>query len=296
MLAVPMMMLSPMLAMAGSESSETAMPGQQRCEYAEGKRLCFLSNREINESSGLANGKRNVNVIWTHNDSGDSPRIFAFNLEGEDLGTFIVDGAQAIDWEDMASARIGLKDCLVIADVGDNRLERETYRILILEEPLVQSRQEAVAGTVDVLMTVEFTYEDGSHDCEAVAVDPHTATIYLVSKTHGAGTKVYELEISQGNASGAPVARKIATPSIPETTAMDISPDGLKAVLMTYTQAYEYARHPDESWTKAFNGEPRVIPMPRRLLGESVCYGPDGQTLYLTSEMIPTPLWEVPPK
>jgi hypothetical protein len=34
--------------------------------------------------------------------------------------------------------------------------------------------------------------------------------------------------------------------------------------------------------------------MPRRRQGESICYGPDGKTLYLTSEQLPTPLWEVP--
>ncbi len=34
--------------------------------------------------------------------------------------------------------------------------------------------------------------------------------------------------------------------------------------------------------------------MPQRNQGESVCYGADGRTLYLTSEFAPTPLLEVP--
>jgi hypothetical protein len=34
--------------------------------------------------------------------------------------------------------------------------------------------------------------------------------------------------------------------------------------------------------------------MPQRRQGETVCYGPDGKTLYLTSEFAPTPLFEVP--
>ena len=38
----------------------------------------------------------------------------------------------------------------------------------------------------------------------------------------------------------------------------------------------------------------REIGMPLRIQGESICYGPDGKTLYLTSEKLPTPLWEVP--
>jgi hypothetical protein len=34
--------------------------------------------------------------------------------------------------------------------------------------------------------------------------------------------------------------------------------------------------------------------MPLRRQGESICYGPDGRSLYLTSEKLPTPLIEIP--
>ena len=75
---------------------------------------------------------------------------------------------------------------------------------------------------------------------------------------------------------------------------MDISPDGLRAVVLTYGHAREYARRADESWSKAFARKERIIVMPRRKQGESICYGEDGKTLYLTSEGKSQPLWEVP--
>ena len=40
--------------------------------------------------------------------------------------------------------------------------------------------------------------------------------------------------------------------------------------------------------------KPREIIVPERVQGESMCFGPDGKTLYLTSENLPTPLFVVP--
>ena len=78
-------------------------------------------------------------------------------------------------------------------------------------------------------------------------------------------------------------------------TGMDISPDGRRLVICNYSEAIEFARHDGESWQHAFNRAPRKIALPSRRQGESICYGPDGVTLYLTSEQRPTPLIEVAP-
>jgi len=75
---------------------------------------------------------------------------------------------------------------------------------------------------------------------------------------------------------------------------MDISPDGRRAIVLTYADALEFVRRDGETWRQAFARRPRTIVMPRRRQGEAICYGPDGRTLYLTSEHTPTPLLEVP--
>ena len=91
------------------------------------------------------------------------------------------------------------------------------------------------------------------------------------------------------------MAKPVATLTIPTTSAMDISPDGLRALVLTYGDAYEYTRQAGEDWSRGFARQPRVIKMPARRQGESACYGPDGVTIYLTSEKTPTPLIEVAP-
>jgi hypothetical protein len=56
----------------------------------------------INESSGIAASRENSDVLWTHNDAGDSARVFAMNTEGAHLGIYYLSVAGATDWEDMA--------------------------------------------------------------------------------------------------------------------------------------------------------------------------------------------------
>ena len=60
-------------------------------------------------------------------------------------------------------------------------------------------------------------------------------------------------------------------------------------------RGYEYSRAANEDWKAAFARVPRRIKMPPRAQGESICYGLDGQTLYLTSEKAPCPLLQVRP-
>jgi hypothetical protein len=76
--------------------------------------------------------------------------------------------------------------------------------------------------------------------------------------------------------------------------AMDISPDGRRAVVLTDTAGFEFTRGADEGWPAAFGRDPCLVPTPPRKNGESICYGADGKALYLTSEGDREPLWEIP--
>ncbi len=86
----------------------------------------------------------------------------------------------------------------------------------------------------------------------------------------------------------------IGTLDLSLATGMDISPDGVRAIIITYGDAYEYVRREGEDWREAFARDSRNLPMPKRRQGEAICYGRDGKTLYLTSEHAPAPFWEVP--
>src|SRR4051794_13240359 len=97
----------------------------------------FHSPRLV-ESSGVAVSRAHPNILWTHNDSGDGPFLYATDLHGTDRGAMVVPGANAIDWEDIALGpcpvpfvlqprpRVTASSCIYLADTGDN-LEQRSF-------------------------------------------------------------------------------------------------------------------------------------------------------------------------
>jgi len=278
---------------------DAAVPGQTSdpagsIQYGPARRLCTLADQRIDESSGLACSRRREGLFWTHNDSGDDARIYAFDSKGRDLGSCVLSGVIAYDWEDIVSFQADGKSYLLVCDVGNNGRAAPVQMLHLVEEPIVDPERGLETPEVPVARTIYFSYEDDHRDCEAVAVDPTDKTILLVAKEWSIKCRAYALPWPKEESEKALVARPIATLNIPIATAMDVSPDGRRAVVLTYVNAYEYTRRENEQWAEAFARPPRKITMPLRLQGESICYGPDGKTLYLTSEKLPTPLWEVP--
>jgi len=81
-----------------------------------------FADGRVGETSGVAPSRRVGGVIWTHNDAGDGPLIYASDTTGTALGTFRVSGARNRDWEDIAFGPCGYRyTCLYLADTGDNR-------------------------------------------------------------------------------------------------------------------------------------------------------------------------------
>jgi len=308
------------VALAGCAA--TSVPGEpaarsaQRVPYGPPRQIATLANRAINESSGLAASHAHPGVFWTHNDSGDAARLYALDRAGRHLATCTLQGTEADDWEDIASFRRGKENLLIVSDAGDNRWSRSTCTLYVLAEPAVGTPEKPVSATVPVRRSIEFVYEDGPRDCEAVAVDASTGRIYLATK-EGLACRVYELRVppdpanapaktanpsadasdtapADGSFAKPLTARPIGTIPAMLVVAMDMSPDGRRAVVLTYGDAMEFVRAEGETWREAFGHLPRTLPMPQRSQGESICYGPDGRTLYLTSEHTPTPLLEVP--
>jgi len=283
-------------APARDNKPETRQSAVKQITYAAPKRLCVLANRKIDESSGIAISRRTKDIFWTHNDSGDKANIYAFDMNGNDLGTFRIIGAKANDWEDMASFTIANKPYLLLADTGDNNRQRKTYDLYILPEPTIRNNTRKWQKSAKVKIKITFTYPDGPHDCESVAVDTVGKMIYLATKTDNGKAKLYAISLPARTPTGVIRAKVIARLSVPYATAMDISADNKRAVVLTYFYAMEFTRSYNQTWAKAFAGQADFIMMPLRKQGESICYGPDNKTLYLTSEQLPTPLWVIPVK
>jgi hypothetical protein len=267
-------------------------PGDVR--YGPPRKLCDLQSPAVRESSGLACSRRTPGLFWTHNDAGSQPNIYLFDRAGRDLGSCRVAGIDAFDWEDMSIFTEYGKHYLLLADTGNNGLNSAVQMLHVIEEPPADPKRGVLAKEVPVLQTIYLAYEDDFRDCEAVAVDPTDKTIVLVSKERSATCHAYALPWPKEKSKAVHRAKAIATLRLRQVTSLDISPDGRRAIALTYGNAYEYVRGDKETWATAFARPPRELAMPPRKQGESICFGLDGKTLYLTSEKVPTPLWEVP--
>ncbi len=146
---------------------------------------------ELGESSGLAASHAHPGVFWTHNDSGDEPRLYALDSAASLLATVQVTGATARDWEALALGRCpeaADRSCLYVADMGDNRSVRESVAIYIIEEP------DPFAGDTEVALvgTVPFVYPDGPHDAEGLAITA-AGDLIVVTKEREQATRLFDI-------------------------------------------------------------------------------------------------------
>lgn len=117
-------------------------------------------------------------VLFTVNDSGNDPYLFALDSLGADRGAWLVDGARNGDWESLAEGRCDVGRCLFIGDTGDNERRRRSRTIYRVVEP--NARDSSFTGRVKA-DRLEYRYPDQPHDVEAMYVAPN-ATIYLITK------------------------------------------------------------------------------------------------------------------
>lgn len=268
--------------------------------FGEPREVCTLADRAVKESSGLAPSRTIAGALWTHNDSGDQPRLFLFDRAGKSLATFAVEGAENDDWEDLAAFEHGGASWLVVADTGDNDGVRAHVVLYLVKEP--RSAPPAGAASLPLARAVKVVWEGGPIDCEGLGVDVESKQVLLVTKVRRGreDPAIFALPLEAlvgARAPEGPVeAKKLASlPGVPRlTTALDVSPDGRRLVVLTYGDAHGWARSASETWSDALARPGTKIPLPRREQGEAVCFGLDGRSLLLTSEGRPCPVWELP--
>ena len=137
-----------------------------------------IESADLNESSGLAFSTRRERLLWSINDSGSEPEIFALSDSGVDLGKWRVKGVEPNDWEGMDSFLFDDRHYLLIGDTGDNFRSREEVSFLVLEEPLIDES----SRDITVSWQTSFRFPDGPKDVEAVAVDSRNKLAIFLNK------------------------------------------------------------------------------------------------------------------
>lgn len=246
-----------------------------------------MTSPAINESSGLAASPSEGGVFYTHNDSGDKARFFRFNKAGKVTGEFSLKGVKAVDWEDMAAAKVKGKSWIYLADIGDNERKRDSIQIHRVAEP------SGKGGEIAQVETYTLTYPDKKRDCEAFMVDPRSGDFWLVSKARDQETVAYRLKSPQK--SGSYVLEKVGNVSVDTgglggklVTGGDISPDGRHVVIRTYSGGLEFDA--PVKFVDWITFKPRRVKTAMDKQGEAIAYNRTGSALLTSSEGQPCPI------
>ena len=139
-----------------------------------------IENRELTESSGLTASQQHADVLWSINDSGNEPALYAMTVAGDDLGRWPVAGPLpgSGDWEALDAVTIADKHYLIVGDVGDNFGIRGAVHLIWVEEPHDLSDPQPLK----LLGVQSIRYPEGPRDAEAMAVDVANDRILLLSK------------------------------------------------------------------------------------------------------------------
>lgn len=243
----------------------------------------------VTESSGVAVSRAHPGVLWTHNDSGDGPYLYATDLRGSDRGAVRVSGARAVDWEDIAlgPCPAGSGDCLYIGDTGDNLERRNSVAVYAVAEPNPPMTAADTQRVTAAALTLKLRYPDGSHDVEALYVSPRDTAVYLVSKGRGGTVRLYRAGRETWNANHPVTAELVQTlPIVPDrssgrlVTGAAIRPAGDLVAIRTYTEIYFFIPGPGGRLTPS--GAPCALGGLERE-GEAIDFR-DDSTLVLTSE------------
>lgn len=248
-----------------------------------------ISSPSIVESSGLAVSHREPDIFWTHNDSGGEPTLFAIDRHGAVTGSVTLQGATAIDWEDIASFEEGGKARLVVGDVGDNDAKRSSVALYFLDEPNPREH----VGTKS-FQRIEVRYPDGARDCEAIGVDMNRREILMVTKSFLPVATCYSLPLPEADAvvDSVQVLTRRGAIAVPLVSAMDIDPRSGELVIANYFQCFRYARVKGEPMDAWMTQIPAMMNLPKLKQIEAIGFDREG-AIWVTSEGQPGKLARV---
>ncbi|MBX2964791.1 MAG: hypothetical protein KF845_01510 [Cyclobacteriaceae bacterium] len=257
-----------------------AAPDEGLFEY--GRMQGVLDNDDIDEASGLVASRINPGMLWTHNDSGDKPRIFLIDSLGRYTATGWLNGITNRDWEDIALGGGPLPDktYLYIAEIGDN-LARHPHKVIYrIEEPLFTGD---TVFHIDEVDSIRFVLPDGARDAEALMIDPQTKDLYIFSKREPA-VNLYRLPYPQSTTEIITAEKVLEKLPFTLIVAADWSADGKEILIKNYQQVYYWQREQHEPVTDVLRRSPGILPYHEEPQGESITFAVNGNGYYTLSE------------
>ena len=281
------------------------MPDRAVCEgtLQEPEVVGTLESAELAEVSGVVTSPSHKGVLWMHNDSGDTARVFAVGVHGEDLGTLALPDVDAVDFEDIAAAPCPdlAAPCIYVADTGDNNLSRDHFVVYAFPEPDVDSEHPLAPGSVaSQVWKFPMAVASGPVDIEALVILPDATAMILYEKA-AADARIFTYRapwtpdvqaVLEVTGSFTAPGSTFNNGTLP--TGADLHPSGTRLAIRTLGATHEVdldvaapadgraavtADHFDSSnVVKLFDG-PASEPQ-----GEAIAWDEDGTGLFLVSE------------
>jgi hypothetical protein len=271
-----------------------SIAGAQPPKFLPGRQVGTVQTALITEASGIVASRKNLGILWLHNDSGNSASIYAVNPEGKLLGTCRIQGARCRDWEDIAigPGPDSQHDTLYIGDIGDNQARHASITIYRVQEPKVDPNRVPVEITIGPADPIELVYPDGPKDAETLLVDPLNGDIYIISKREFL-CRVYRAATPQ---SVKKRTRLDLVTRLPWGLAVggDVSPDGKWVVVRGVLNASLWIRPKGEPLWRAFRATHVALELIREPQGEGICFDADGRGYYTIGEMKHPPIYYFP--
>lgn len=312
---------------ATTAATETTIASEARaielCSYETTFVLGPVENAALDEASGLVASRRHRGVIWSHNDGGEMPGLFAIAPDGGDLGFHLLGLDDVDDVEDIAivdgrGSNDG--DDILLADIGDNGVTRPSIRVYRFAEP-----DPSVVSPISDVETLEFVYPDRPHNAETLLVDQANDRIVIVTKEQrvvdgvppelGPTAPSLVFEGPLGGHGSDPIvlspAGVLDTPALETRTVADastlisllgfggiptggdVSPDGTLIALRTYETIWLFPRLAERSVAESLASDPCQVRVAPESQGEAVAFF--GDSLITLSEGVNQPLLELRP-
>jgi PKD repeat protein len=245
------------------------------------------------EASGLAASRQTPGVVWTHNDTDDDPRLYTFTLQGAPLGSYLLQGADLRDWEDMAlgpGPKQG-QEYLYVGDIGDNEEKYASITVYRVAEPPIDPRMTGVAASLSGVEALVFTYPGGTpHNAETMIVDPVSGDLHIIGKSGDGISPVFR------------AAAPLESGVLEEVAQINFGPGGLTTggaataagdwvLVRTYFAARMWRRQPGTSMWQAFQEKACDVPVVMEMQGEAVTFAGSGLDYFTASEGETPPLY-----
>lgn len=231
---------------------------------------------ELRETSGVTVSMRDPSLVWTHNDRGHAPLLYALGRVRARIEVSPSNG----DWEDVARGRCDLGACLYIAATGDNEERRDLISFYRVAEPEGEGDGSVEAERYRMVLP------DGPRDIEAMYVLP-TDQIFFVTKGRNHPVTVYRYPSplrSDAIVTLVEVQRLTSGPVAPPrmVTGASATLDGNIVAIRTYQSLEFFSVTGGERLLESDFGRVDLRPL-REAQGEGIGFGADG-TIVLTSE------------